>query len=123
VYGFSAGLDLRNIIGCNLSLLGLGEFDVQFNFGGSGIRFCIQGRICLLENGRPISAWDDQTKWTSLSFQKLLNVTVKSYSVSNDRLLEINFENGLTLQLHDDSEQYEAMQIYFDDKTKDTIII
>jgi hypothetical protein len=116
-------LDIKNIIGCQLNLLGLGACDVQLNFDGSGIKICIQGIINLIENDKLIASWGEDSAWSSLDFQKILNATVIGYDIPNDKLLQIIFENNLILQLHDDSEQYEAIQIYFDDPTKSIIIV
>lgn len=123
MYRFPADLNLNAIIGYDLNLLGLGRYDVQLNFTGSGVLFCIQGRVSLKENGEVISTWDQKDNWSSLAFQKVLNATVKKYSIPHEKLLEIEFNQGLVLQLHDDTDQYEVMQIYFDDKTKATCII
>ncbi len=116
-------LDLTAIVGRDLNLLGMGRYDVQLNFIGSGITFCIQGDMSLFEGDEVIATWNEQDNWSSLSFQKLLNATVASYEISNDRCLKIVFENGLTLCMHDNSDHFESMQIYFDDKNKSVEVI
>ncbi len=123
MYRFPADLKLDALIGCDLNLLGLGRYDVQLNFGGSGIKFGIQGNISLLKDGSTIAVWNEKENWSSLAFQELLNATVKGYSVPNDKLLELRFTNGLALQIHDDSDQFEAMQIYFEDQTHSVVVI
>lgn len=123
MYGIPLDLNLDAIIGYDLNLLGLGRYDVQLNFTGSGILICIQGDITLKEKDDVISKWNEQDNWSTLAFQKLLNATVKKYSVVSSRLLEIEFDNNLVLQIHDDKDMYEAMQIYFDDRTKPPIIV
>jgi hypothetical protein len=122
MYRIPKDLNLENIIGRDLNLLGLGKHDIQLNFDGSGIKICVQGAIRLIEDGKVIATWTEHS-WSSIDFQKILNATVESYAVPRENLLEIRFEDELTLQLHDDSDQYETMQIYFDDKTRTTIII
>lgn len=123
MYRIPENLDIKGIIGYDLNLLGLGRYDIQLNFTGSGIKFCIQGNISLLENGKVIATWNEETNWSSLDFQKVLNATVESYAIPNEKLLEIRFDKGLILQIHDDSDQYEAMQIYFDDESRSLIVI
>ncbi len=123
MYRIPKDLDIKDIIGYDLNLLGLGRYDVQLNFNGSGIKMCIQGNISLLQNDKLIATWDEEKNWSSIEFQKILNATVEGYSVPNEHLLEIKFKGGIVLQIHDNSDQYEAMQIYFDDKTKPTIIV
>lgn len=123
MYGIPLDLNLDAIIGYDLNLLGLGRYDMQLNFSGSGMVICIQGNITLKEKDEIIAKWNEHDNWSALSFQKLLNATVKKYFVANPHLLEIEFENNLVLQIHDDNDMYEAMQIYFDDKTKSPIIV
>jgi hypothetical protein len=123
MYRIPKYLDIKKIIGCKLSLLGLGAYDVQLNFDGSGIKICIQGIISLIESNKLIARWGEDAGWSSLDFQKILNATVVGFDIPNDKLLQIIFENNLMLQLHDDSEQYEAMQIYFNDPARSIIIV
>lgn len=123
MYGFSKDLAIETIVGRELNLLGLGRYDVQLNFDGSGLKICVQGPISLIENGKVVAKWNDKENWSSLVFQKLLNSIAESFSVRNKHLLEIKFSNGLVLQVHDDNPQYEVAQIYFEDKSKPTIIV
>ena len=123
MYRIPADLDIKGIVGYDLNFLGLGRRDIQLDFNGSGIKFCIQGNVTLLENGKVIATWNEQTNRSSLDFQKVLNATVESYAIPIEKLLEIRFDKGLTLQIHDDSDQYEAMQIYFDDESRPLIVI
>jgi hypothetical protein len=111
MYRISSGIDLKDIVGSEIHQICLGQFDVQFRFGSKTV-ICVQSRITLLDRGAIVASWDEKANWTTLEFQKLLNVPIIDYSVPNDRLLEIQFFGGLTLQLHDDSDQHESMQIY-----------
>jgi hypothetical protein len=76
-----------------------------------------------VEHGRTVATWDEKENWTELDFQKLLMIPVLGYSVPNERLLEIHFAGDLTLQLHDDSDQFESMQIYQRDVRNGPIVI
>lgn len=111
MYRFPADLDLNEIIGNDLDQICLGGFDVQFVFG-SRTTIAVQSRVSVFENDDLLVAWDEKKNWSNLSFQRLLNATVKSYRVINDQTLEIQLSGALKLQLHDDSDQYESMQIY-----------
>lgn len=113
MYGVPLNLDLSNLVGNGLNLLGLGKYDVQFNFDGSGIKICVQGDISLLEKGELIATWNGEDNWSSLNFQKIINATVESFSVRNSKLIEIKFEQDIVLQLHDSSDQYETIIIHF----------
>jgi hypothetical protein len=110
MYLIPKSIDLSFLLEADLNQIGLGRHDVQFVFS-SGARICVQGRASVLEHGSKVSEWSE-TGWSSLDFQKLLNRSVSGFSVPNDRLLQIEFTNGLSLQLHDNSNQYESMQIY-----------
>lgn len=108
---FASDIDLKDIVGSEIQQICVGAFDVQFRFG-SKTAICVQSRVTLLEQLTMIATWDEKTGWSALEFQKVLNVPVTGYSVPNDRLLEIQFQGGLALQVHDDSDQYESLQIY-----------
>ncbi|MDP2033848.1 MAG: hypothetical protein Q8K29_10615 [Polaromonas sp.] len=58
-----------------------------------------------------------------MDFQRLLMIEVLSYAVPHDRLLEIHFAGGLVLQLHDDSDQFESMQIHLRGRANDPIVV
>lgn len=109
MYRISQDLDLSEIIGSELNQICLGKYDVQFTFLVD-TTIAVQGDVTLLNGETVISIYESEN-WSSLSFQKLLMVPVVRYSVPNDRLLQIEFENGLVLQIHDSSDQYESFQI------------
>jgi hypothetical protein len=122
MYRIAADLDLRDIVGSEIQQICLGRSDVQFRFG-SGTTICVQSRVTLVEHGRTVATWDEKENWTQLDFQKLLMIPVLGYSVPNERLLEIHLTGDLTLQLHDDSDQFESMQIYQRNVRKGPIVI
>lgn len=122
MYRVPENLDLSTILGSDLNMISLGRYDVQFSFDAK-TTICLQSKATLLHNGIEIATWDDENNWSSLSFQRLLNQSVKSFSVPHDQLIEIQFTNDFTLQLHDSSDQYESMQIYFSNEELPAIII
>jgi hypothetical protein len=122
MYRIAADLDLRDIVGSEIQQICLGRSDVQFRFG-SGTTICVQSRVTLVEHGRTVATWDEKENWTQLDFQKLLMIPVLGYSVPNERLLETHLTGDLTLQLHDDSDQFESMQIYQRNVRKGPIVI
>jgi len=109
MYGFPLDLNLQPLVGQDLIQLRLGRYDVQFGFQKTSI--CVQGRVTLLRQGHEIATWSQSANWSSLSFQDLLNPVVTRASVINKDLLEIEFDNGLILHIHDGS-RYEVAQIY-----------
>lgn len=111
MYGFSEDLKLEGIVGSEIQQMCLGRYDVQFIFS-SGIRICVQSLIEVFEGAELVATWDEERNWTSIAFQKLVSETVDSYAVLSKHTIEIRFRNGLQLRLHDNSTEYESLQIY-----------
>jgi hypothetical protein len=109
--GIPRDLNLSDIVGSEIQQIRVGRYDVQFYFGsGRGIN--VQGDVDVLNGGRVIAEWREESGWSTVAFHKLLNTPVVGYSIPHERLLEIQFEGELSMRLHDSSEQYESMQIY-----------
>ena len=51
-----------------------------------------------------------------------MNTNVARCEIVNDRLIAIEFENGIEMHLEDNSDQYESMQITFKDNPSPWII-
>lgn len=122
MHGFPLDLNIDSINGAVLHL-GLGQHSVQLGFDDSGVMICVEGLLKVKEHGRVIAEWTQGKKWSSLAFQKILDATVIRYKIINARLLEIELEDGLALQIHDDSETYETVQIYFEDAARQMIVV
>lgn len=122
MYRIPADLDLSVIIGADLNQIALGRYDVQFSFDAK-TTICLQSRAIVLHKGFEVATWSEDSNWSSLAFQGLLNQSVLGYSVPNNQLLEIQFTDCFLLQLYDDSDQYECMQIYFTHADLPAIII
>ena len=120
MYGVS-GLNLDEIVGSEIHLIGCGRYDVQFHFN-SGTKIVVQGDVTLFQGEKVAGTWNEDKNWSSLAFQDFLNIPIKGYSVPNDRLLTIEFENSFVLQLHDSSEQYESFQIYKKDANEMIVV-
>jgi hypothetical protein len=110
MYRVPANLDLSDIVGAELEQIRLGPHEVQFQFG-SGTTICVQSRVTVLRGDSTVSEWNDKSNWSNAAFQVLLARPVLRFSVPNDRVIEIQFAGELSIQLHDDSDQYESMQI------------
>jgi hypothetical protein len=113
MYGFPEDLKLDGLVGSEIQQICLGRYDVQFLFG-SGTRICVQSLVEVFQDEELVAMWDDERNWTSSAVQKLLNATVDTYAVINRRTMEIMLQDGLRLRLHDNSTQYESLQIYPD---------
>jgi hypothetical protein len=110
MYRVPANLDLNEIIGSELEGIRLGAHQVQFHFGSRTVIY-VQSRATVLHSNSAVAQWSELGGWDNLAFQRLVGCSVLGYSVPNDRLIEIRLSGGLALQLHDDSDQYESMQI------------
>lgn len=122
MHGFPADLNLDGITDSEL-YLGLGKYSIHFNFDDAGIVIYVEGRATVKENGKIIAEWQQDSNWSSLAFQKIVDAIALRYTVVSEQLLEIEFQNGLTLEIHDDDKAYEAAQIYFEDKSRKPVII
>lgn len=111
MHGFAQNMEIEGLTGSDLIQICVGKFDVQFRFG-SGTLIAVQGGARVLNNGTQIASWSEENSWDSPAFHKLLNQSATKYSVSNENVFRIDFEEGLVLELIDNSEQYESMQIY-----------
>ena len=120
MYRISDELDLKEIIGSEIEQICSTRFGVQLHFS-SGTSLSVQSDINLLDGDRIIGSWNQGENWSSVSFQRLLNIPVRKYSVPNNRLLQIELADGLVLQIYDSSDQYESFQIT--KKDTDEIIV
>lgn len=111
MYGIPKELNLRDIVGSEIQQICIGRYDVQFRFG-SGRSINVQSDVQILRNQHVIAEWNDSKGWSTTAFHELLNARVTGYAVAHEKLLEVSFEGFLLLKLHDNSDQYESMQIY-----------
>jgi len=115
MHGIPANLDLRFLVGQVLTQVCLGEHQVILRFGdtisiyiGSGISHRTQR--------------DETTKTTNYgliapTLAALLGSTIVRAARESDTVLSIAFSNGETLELHDDSKEYESIVITAGDQT------
>ena len=116
MYGFPKDLNLDGLIGHYLAQLYLSPGSVEL-IHDCDIRICaVCCPLFVFENKILICKWDDYCRWTNADFQKLLSLNVTGWKIIADRTLEIQYENGFSLHLVDDSDQYESVHIYFADK-------
>jgi hypothetical protein len=116
--GFPANLDLSETIGQSITGFFLGAWDLQFSLGK--ISFAIQSRVSLIRADSTIAEWKPGG-WLPVSFREVFNEAVKAFAVISPKCLDLQLQNGLMLRLHDDSQHYESMQIYFGDGTVDMV--
>src|SRR5262249_9165661 len=79
------------------------------------VSFLVQSPVNLFRDGELIAHWEEG-RWPDAGFYDIMNVNVRVCEVPNDRLIVIEFGNGIAMHLADSSDQYECMQIYFKGK-------
>lgn len=119
MYGIPDALDLSAVAGTSSSELRVGQFDLQFTFGP--VRFAVQSPINLFRGGKMFAHWE-KGRWPEPGFFDLLNVNIIRCEVRHNRLIVLEFENGIAMHLEDSSDQFECMQIYFDGEPAPWII-
>ena len=115
-------MTVEGLVGSDLQQICMGKYSVQFRFG-SGTFIAVQGGARILKNETQVATWTDEGSWDTLAFNDLLDQSVIRYFVASKNVLQIDFDNGLVLELIDDSDQYESMQIYPNGKLDSIIII
>lgn len=119
MYRIPDKLDLSPVVGECATQLRVGQFDLQFTFGP--VSFTVESPVNLFRDGKLIAHWEEG-RWPEPGFFDVMNVKVKRCEVPNDRLIVLEFDNGIAMHLEDSSDQYECMQIYFEGNASPWII-
>ncbi|MEZ5980569.1 MAG: hypothetical protein R3F34_20490 [Planctomycetota bacterium] len=112
MYRIPLDLDLSSVVGEFTTQVRVGQFDIQFAFGK--VNFAVQSALSLWRDGVRVGGWEEG-RWPDIAFYDVMNTVVTRCEVANDRLLVIEFENGLSMHLVDDSDATESMQITLGD--------
>jgi len=119
MYRIPKELDLSPVVGEITTQVRVGQFDLQFTFGT--VNFAIQSPVSLFRDGKVVAHWEEG-KWPDPGFYDIMNVAIARYEVVNDRLIVLEFDDGLVMHLEDSSDQYECMQITFEGNPSPWII-
>ncbi len=119
MYRIPKDLNLSPVVGEFTTQLGVGQFDLQFTFGR--VSFAISSPVDLFRDGKQIAHWE-QSRWPEPGFYDLMNVEIIRCDIPNDRLIVLEFKNGIVMHLVDDSDQYECMFINFEGDPSQWII-
>jgi hypothetical protein len=111
MFGFPNDLNLDDIVGSEIQQICIGRSDVQFRFG-SKRHMCSQGLVEVFHDHLLVASWNVEAGWSSIEFQRLLHCAIENYNLLDERRLEIVFDGGLALHLHDNSDEFETIQIY-----------
>jgi hypothetical protein len=111
MYRIPDNLDLSPVIGEFTTQVRVGQYDLQFTFGP--VHFAIQAPVNLFRDGKLMAHWEGG-RWPDQGFYDIMNTTIRRCEVVKDRLIVVEFENGIAMHLEDSSDQYECMQISFE---------
>ena len=119
MYRIPADLDLSPVVGEFTTQLRVGQFDLQFTLGP--VSFAVTSPVNLFRDGTLIARWEEG-RWPEPGFYDVMNVNVTRCDIRNDRLIVLEFDNGIAMHLEDDSDQYESLVIRFEGNPSPWII-
>jgi hypothetical protein len=108
MYRIPKDLDLSPVIGESTTQARVGQFDLPFTFGD--VTFAIESPVNLFRDGNRIAHWE-AGQWPEPGFYDILNTEVRRCEVVNDRVIVFEFDNGVEMDLEDNSDQVGSMQI------------
>ena len=111
MYGIPENLDLSSLKGDRLDHIALQEYQVVFGFD-RGMSFVIEVQIDVVKNGSTVARWQQETGWSSVSFQNVIGLSVESFAIRSKNELNILLNDGWLLIIYDNSPQYESFHIY-----------
>ena len=119
MYRIPGDLDLTHVVGEFTTQVRVGQFDLQFTFGP--VHFAIQSPVNLFRNGGLVAHWEEG-RWPDAGFYEIMNTAVRRCEIVSDRLIVLEFDNGIAMHLEDSSDQYECMRISIEGDTGTWII-
>ena len=122
MYGVAADLNLSEFTGATLTQIAIGEYQLQFHFHRSSngktchAEISVEGKWQLRDS---LGSMLDSCERTSLpysqkschSLQVLLGQSVAATSVDPPTSFSLRFSSGYTLQIYDDSTEFESFSI------------
>jgi hypothetical protein len=119
MYRIPKQLDLSSLIGQFMTQVRVGQYDLQFTFGP--VNIAVSSPVKLFRRGELVANWKEGV-WPESGFFHVMNSNVMRCEIVSDRLIVLEFENGLEMHLEDSSDQYECMQISFEGNPSPWII-
>ena len=116
MHGVPADLPLAAFVGFTLDQICLGQFQVQFHFGGEpGItaRISVEGGWELRDSsGTEIDHDQEHFDRRDYRLHVLLGRTVSSFTIDAPRSFELAFDSGHRLTVYDDNQHYETFSVH-----------
>ena len=111
MYGVPADLSLERFVGATLIRIGLGQFQIQFQFHPDG-EIAVEGRWELRDQaGRLVDQAEATGEREAYRVHKLLGGKVMSASVDAPTSIALRFDSGHRLEIFDSSQKYESFTI------------
>jgi hypothetical protein len=102
---------LAHLRGRKLTLVSLGEYDLQFHFSPQA-SVSVEGRCEMLDtSGEVLDVWNRGTRSAVLRFLDLLGGTVTEVVIDSPRSFKLTFDSTRQLRLVDNSDQYESFSV------------
>lgn len=120
MYRIPKELDLSPVVGELTTQFQVGQFDLQFMIGT--VHFNVWSPVNLFRDGKLLAHWESG-KWPTAGFYDIMNVEVTRCEVMNERLIVVEFDNGIEMHLEDNSDEYESMSINFEGEPSRPIFI
>lgn len=110
MYGLPVETDLTPLVGTDVTYVGVGQFMTHVAFSGPpDSSITIEGEFSLEIADRRVTFSESVDGGGALL--ALLGQSVTSAVIPTDGTVRIAFSNGTTLEVPDDSEQYESYQL------------
>jgi hypothetical protein len=116
MHGLNTELDTRFFEGQRLVQVCFGKHDLILHFDETaGIELLVTSSISSAVSGAELRRSDDFSDHAS-TLLACLDFLTTSVRVVDTKTLRIGFANGTTIEIHDDSEQFESFTIRYADK-------
>ena len=111
MYQFPEDLDLSHLVGCALTEVCIDRYNLLLHLWPENrINLCSVWRV-LDSEGKVVDEGDSVAMKDAYRVHLLLRHKTVGWRIANPRLLTIIFDNQWTLEIHDDSDQYECCHI------------
>ena len=114
MYGVPADLPVNAFVGQEFNQICLGRFQIQFHASGTG-SISVEGHWALHdEKGGLVDVDRDHAERDAFRLHQIIDVPIVRSSVDPPRAFSLQFENGWTLTISDDTPQYESFSVQLD---------
>jgi len=111
MHGVPENLDLSPLQGTTLTEIGIGQYQITFNFDSTS-SVAVEGGWELVDSdGRVIDCSQEHESRSAYKVHVCIGREVSNVVVNHPESVEFTFDNGYTLRVFDDSTQYECFHI------------